>query len=128
MGLGAKILPNGLDNGPTSKLNALPMTTILWSRIWHFTNLDQYEARFFNKMVLFQWRKFKIIRKKKKQQLKNITEKLELASQPCHFFRVLLYESVQACAIDQSACSTKFWNNATKKSIALKILQVREIN
>jgi len=29
MGLGAKILPNGLDNGPTSKLNALPMTTIL---------------------------------------------------------------------------------------------------
>lgn len=35
MGLGGKIVPNGLNDGLNSKLNVLPMTNILWSRIWH---------------------------------------------------------------------------------------------
>ena len=29
-------------------------------------------------------------------RVKDYTVKLELASQPCHFFRVFVYESVQA--------------------------------
>lgn len=47
--------------------------------------------------------------------------KLELASQPCHFFRVLLYESVQHFDMLQSGCSTRFRNNSTRKSIALHL-------
>lgn len=51
------------------------------------------------------------------------TVKLELASHPCHFFSVLLYESVQACDMAQSWCSSKLRNNPTKKSMALEKME-----
>lgn len=56
------------------------------------------------------------------------TVKLELASQPWNFFRVLVYESVHAWVIFQSGCSSRLRNNSTRKSIALicKILCKRK--
>lgn len=41
------------------------------------------------------------------------TLKLEIASQPCHLFNVLLYESVQTCCMLQSWCSCKLLNSCT---------------
>ena len=52
-------------------------------------------------------------------RVKDSTVKLELASQPWNFFRVLVYESVQAWLIVQSGCSSRLRNNSTRKSMAL---------
>jgi len=46
MGSRGNIVSNGLNHGQSSKLNALPTTAILWSRIWHFTNLGQWDKIF----------------------------------------------------------------------------------
>jgi hypothetical protein len=53
------------------------------------------------------------------ERVKCYTVKLELASQPCHFFRVFVYESVQAWLIVQSGWSRRLRNSSTRKSIAL---------
>ena len=52
-------------------------------------------------------------------RVKDSTVKLELASQPWNFFRVLVYESVQAWLMVQSGCSSRLRNNSTRKSMAL---------
>lgn len=52
-------------------------------------------------------------------RVKNSTVKLELASQPWNFFRVLEYESVQAWVMVQSWWSSRLRNNSTRKSMAL---------